>query len=220
MQQIISVYAPPNENDTDAYVTAVCQMMGVGPDDRLQLNDPAQLASFCRAIAVHEAGGWMFSDDDLMEGVRLALEPPTTLAEEREARNEKKDSASPLRQHVNFWFKEICGWGIFSASRSSLLVPRFSLLIHGVAMIGRAFYRAADFLNLLEDERPRLSLTKIGLWGAMLTNLANGMAQVGDQIRSMLTDTPAHASIPHLLRLRSHTPSWPQRLKSNGEARK
>lgn len=65
-------------------------------------------------------------------------------------------------------------------------------------MIGRALYRAADFLNLLEDERPRLSLTKIGLWGATLTNLANGMAQVGDQIRSMLTDTPTHASIPAL----------------------
>jgi len=66
-------------------------------------------------------------------------------------------------------------------------------------MIGRALYRAADFLNLLEDERPRLSLTKVGLWGATLTNLANGMAQVGDQIRSMLTDTPAHASIPALV---------------------
>jgi len=79
VRQIMAVYAPPNENDTNAYVTAVCGMMGVGPDDRLQLDDPAQLASFCRAIAVHEAGGWMFSDDDLVEGVRLALELPTTL---------------------------------------------------------------------------------------------------------------------------------------------
>lgn len=80
VRQIISVYAPPNENDTDAYIAAVCRMMGVGPDDRLQLDDPAQLASFCRAIAVHEAGGWMFSDADLAEGVRLALGRPKTLA--------------------------------------------------------------------------------------------------------------------------------------------
>ncbi|MDE2474671.1 MAG: hypothetical protein KGO48_06465, partial [Alphaproteobacteria bacterium] len=65
-------------------------------------------------------------------------------------------------------------------------------------MIGNALYRAADFLNLLEDDRPRLSLTKIGLWGATLTNLANGMAQVGDQIRSVLTDTPGHLSLPLL----------------------
>lgn len=65
-------------------------------------------------------------------------------------------------------------------------------------MIGCALYRAANFLNLLEDDRPRLSLTKIGLWGAMLTNLANGMAQVGDQVRSMLMDTPSHASLPAL----------------------
>lgn len=79
VRQIMAVYAPSNENDTGAYVAAVCRMMGVGPDDRLQLDDPAQLASFCRAIAVHEAGGWMFSDDHLVEGVRLALELPTAL---------------------------------------------------------------------------------------------------------------------------------------------
>lgn len=64
--------------------------------------------------------------------------------------------------------------------------------------LARALFRAADFLNLLEDDRPRLSLTKIGLWGATLTNLANGMAQVGDQIRALLTDMPGHASLPLL----------------------
>jgi hypothetical protein len=65
--------------------------------------------------------------------------------------------------------------------------------------VARAIYRTLDFLNFLEDDRPRLSLTKIGLWGATLTNLANGMAQVGDQVRSMLMDTPSHASIPALI---------------------
>ena len=64
--------------------------------------------------------------------------------------------------------------------------------------VARAIYRMLNFLNLLEDDRPRLSLTKIGLWGATLTNLANAMVQVGDQIRSMLMDTPSHASIPAL----------------------
>ena len=67
-----------------------------------------------------------------------------------------------------------------------------------IAVIGQYLYRALEFLNVLEDDRPRLSLTKIGLWGATLTNLANGMAQVGDQIRSVLTDTPGHASLPLL----------------------
>ncbi|HEX5278942.1 MAG TPA: hypothetical protein VFW28_02575 [Micropepsaceae bacterium] len=65
-------------------------------------------------------------------------------------------------------------------------------------MIANALYRIADFLNLLEDDRPRLSLTKIGLWGATLTNLANAMAQVGDQVRALLTDTPGHPSLPLL----------------------
>ncbi len=67
-----------------------------------------------------------------------------------------------------------------------------------ISVIGHALCCAMEFLNLLEDDRPRLSLTKIGLWGATLTNLANGMAQVGDQLRAMLTDTPGHASLPLL----------------------
>jgi hypothetical protein len=61
--------------------------------------------------------------------------------------------------------------------------------------------RVLDFLNLLEDDltRPRLSLTKIGLWGATLVNLANGLAQVGDQIRASLTSTDSHPGIPLLV---------------------
>jgi hypothetical protein len=79
VRQIMTVYAPTSENDTGAYIAAVCRMTGIGPDDRLQLDDPAQLASFCRAIAVYESGCWMFSDDDLVEGVRMALTPPARL---------------------------------------------------------------------------------------------------------------------------------------------
>jgi hypothetical protein len=64
--------------------------------------------------------------------------------------------------------------------------------------IARAIYRTLDFPNLLEDDRPRLSLTKIGLCGAKLTNLANGIAHVGDRIRALLTDAPRYLSLPLL----------------------
>lgn len=56
----------------------------------------------------------------------------------------------------------------------------------------RAIYHTLDFLNLWRMTSRRLSPTKIGLWGVTRTNLANGIAQVGDQIRALLTDTPGH----------------------------
>ena len=78
IRQIITVYAPPNENDTEAYIGAVSEMMQVSPDQPLALGNASQLATLCRAIAVHEAGGWFFADDDLNAGVRMALgEEPT-----------------------------------------------------------------------------------------------------------------------------------------------
>src|SRR5579884_4165672 len=70
---------------------------------------------------------------------------------------------------------------------------------HAFWLIWRGLYRTLDFFNLLEDDRPRLSLTKFGLWGATLINLANAFAQAADQIRSMLMDTPTHTSIPTLV---------------------
>jgi hypothetical protein len=82
IRKIISVYAPPGENDTEAYVQAVSDMMEASPDQPLALGNASQLAALARAIAVHEAGGWFFSDQDLNEGVRMALgepPPPTTV---------------------------------------------------------------------------------------------------------------------------------------------
>lgn len=74
----------------------------------------------------------------------------------------------------------------------------FAAIGRGLHRCGHGIYRVLDFLNLLEDDRPRLSLTKFGLWGATLANLANGIAQVADQIRAQLTDTPGHPSLPLL----------------------
>lgn len=56
-----------------------------------------------------------------------------------------------------------------------------------------------NFINILEDDKPRISLTKVGLWGATLGSIGNVLAQVGDQVRSIFTETPGHASIPLLI---------------------
>lgn len=52
----ISKWAPPNENDTTAYIQAVSQAMGVTPDAKISLNSPGLLAGLMNAIIKFENG--------------------------------------------------------------------------------------------------------------------------------------------------------------------
>lgn len=70
---IISRFAPANENDTKAYVRAVSNALNVQPSDPINVENHDTLHRLCRAIAIHESGGWLFSNDDLDRGVYWAL---------------------------------------------------------------------------------------------------------------------------------------------------
>jgi hypothetical protein len=57
---IISKYAPPSDgNDTGAYVAKVAQTLGVGPDDKIDPNDPRINQVLQSVIVPTEAGGGM-----------------------------------------------------------------------------------------------------------------------------------------------------------------
>lgn len=49
VRQIVSKWAPPNENDTNTYVNTVAKWMGVGPDDKLNMDDPKVAAALAQA---------------------------------------------------------------------------------------------------------------------------------------------------------------------------
>lgn len=67
--------APPNENNTSAYIRAVCDYTAMKPEDTWPFpGRPAQQRSFLKACAIHEAGGWYFTQSDLSEGVSMAEE--------------------------------------------------------------------------------------------------------------------------------------------------
>src|SRR5574343_1739875 len=55
VRQIINRYAPPSENNTDAYIKHAAELVGVDPDQPLKMTDPATLQALCRAISCHEA---------------------------------------------------------------------------------------------------------------------------------------------------------------------
>lgn len=44
----------------------------MGPDTPLDFTKPDLLAALAKAIAIHEAGSWLFTDADLHAGIQLA----------------------------------------------------------------------------------------------------------------------------------------------------
>lgn len=72
VRQIIGRWAPSVENDTGSYISAVAASVGVGPDTPMDFTKPDLLAAIAKAIAIHECGGWMFSEVDLSAGISMA----------------------------------------------------------------------------------------------------------------------------------------------------
>ena len=70
---IINRWAPPSENNTSEYVSTVSKAMGVSPDAKLNMKDPAVLTSLTRAIIKHENGQMPYSDEQMQAGVDAAL---------------------------------------------------------------------------------------------------------------------------------------------------
>lgn len=69
---IINRWAPAAENDTRAYVAAVCARLGVTEREHLDLHDPATMRGLVEAIIAHELGGNPYTPEQITEGLRMA----------------------------------------------------------------------------------------------------------------------------------------------------
>lgn len=73
---VIQRWAPPAENDTNAYIGFVCVHAGFSSDEVLDLHSYDVLFRLLKAMSQEEAGGWYFDDKDLEAGLRSAgVEP-------------------------------------------------------------------------------------------------------------------------------------------------
>lgn len=72
VQEIISRWAPPNENNTSAYVNSVAKACGVAPTQALDLNDKVLMKKMVKAIITHENGSQPYTDAVLDSGISLA----------------------------------------------------------------------------------------------------------------------------------------------------
>lgn len=70
-RKIIGRYAPPNENQTQAYIQSVAQQLGIQPDSIVDLNEETTLLIFIKAIIRFENGIQPYDTDTLLRGIRL-----------------------------------------------------------------------------------------------------------------------------------------------------
>lgn len=70
INQIINRWAPPNENDSVAYVNHVAEYCGVDPDEILDLG--TFLPKIIHAITVHENGVFNYTEQQIQAGISLA----------------------------------------------------------------------------------------------------------------------------------------------------
>lgn len=78
IREFIGRWAPPGENDTEAYITLVSAYAGIGPDDPADLSNTLLLGKIAFAISLEEAGHqadhspW-FTQDQANVGATMAL---------------------------------------------------------------------------------------------------------------------------------------------------
>jgi hypothetical protein len=72
IRKIIERWAPPGENDTNAYVADVAAKCGVHPDDRCDVCSGDVLAAIVQAIIQHENGQQPYSQSQIASGLLLA----------------------------------------------------------------------------------------------------------------------------------------------------
>lgn len=72
IKDIINRWAPPNENDTGAYVNAVANDCKLLPTDDIDLHKASSLETLCKAIIRHENGEVIYTDSQIQSAVQLA----------------------------------------------------------------------------------------------------------------------------------------------------
>lgn len=87
LRAMVTPWAPPGENNTAAYIAHMSKQMGVGPDEKLDLNDPTLVARLITAKGSIE-NGWdsmrrTFTPQVIAHGVKAAFEEPSSITGKR-----------------------------------------------------------------------------------------------------------------------------------------
>lgn len=73
VREIISRWAPPIENDTEAYIRSVAKRVGVHSDDPIDLANQRIMRDLVKGIIAHENGSQPYSDEQIANAMAMAL---------------------------------------------------------------------------------------------------------------------------------------------------
>lgn len=74
VRQIVSRYAPPNENQTAAYIQSVAKQLEVYPDTKIDIEERGVLTVFIKAVIRMENGIQPYSEETIQKGIDLCLD--------------------------------------------------------------------------------------------------------------------------------------------------
>jgi hypothetical protein len=147
IEEIIARWAPPNENDTGAYIRAVVKRTGFAPGEALDLHRHDHLRPLVEAIIRHENGAQPYSGAEIDKALSLAgVEPaPQPLAASRTVRGGQVAAGGTVAAAA------IEGMSQLGAAQDALsyLVPyldaaRWALLLVILAGVGLTLYARWD----------------------------------------------------------------------------
>jgi hypothetical protein len=74
LRRIMAKFAPPSENNTQAYFTFLANHLGVTPDTTIDVTDHKTAFNLCKGIATYETGSWepYWTDEELNIGLQMA----------------------------------------------------------------------------------------------------------------------------------------------------
>ena len=71
VKDIINRYAPTIENNTNSYVKSVCQFLEITDTTTIDIGEECVMLCLLKAIIRHENGIQPYSNEELLEGIRL-----------------------------------------------------------------------------------------------------------------------------------------------------
>ena len=72
IREYIERWAPPNENNTEAYVAQVASRLACSPDEPIEIRDPKVMEAIIDGIIRVECAGMPYEGNEIAEGVALA----------------------------------------------------------------------------------------------------------------------------------------------------
>ena len=173
IEKIINRWAPPNENDTQAYIDSVVAATGIPATQSLDLSNPDTLSSLAQAIGFHETGS-RYDPEVYQQGVARAL-----------------NGISPKTPPVSANVFDALTEGLKAKPKVALgenLPTAAGLNIEGQApeapneSFGEMFYKATGETMQEREDRS----TWFGFWSATEAEVKNSM--VGVAIRAGQTE--------------------------------